>query len=146
MLQRGKKSTASLASVSVLDNAPLPPPDDLSDLECEVWRAIVATKERQWWDSGSIPLLAAYARAVVQSRTVGRLVREALALLENDATVLPRYRELRALESQLSKDMVSLAIRMRLTQQARYVPDKAASRAAKIARQGLKPWQQAVGA
>ena len=142
MTQRGRKSTASLATVTAMPVRFLAPPDDLSPEEAEVWGRVIATKPGDWWDAGSTPLLAQYARATVQSEMVAELVRRVGLALASDPDELVRYKELRKIQNQLSIEMSTLARSMRLTQQARYRADKAEPHARKAT--GNKPWHHDV--
>jgi hypothetical protein len=117
----------------------LPIPPDLSPEEGEVWSRIAATKPGEWWDAGSAPLLAQYARATVQSEMVAELVRRVALTLVTDPDELGRYKELRKIQAQLSGEMSTLARSMRLTQQARYRADKADTTSRKAS--GSRPWQ-----
>ena len=96
------------------------PPDDLSPEESAVWARVTATKPSEWWDAGSVPLLAQYCRAVVQSELVGELVRSVGTAMLTDPDELVRYKELRKIQNALSSEITSLARSMRLTQQSRY--------------------------
>lgn len=138
MTQRGRKSSAELSVVTPMPNRLLAPPDDLSMQEASVWSQVVATKPADWWDAGSMPLLAQYARAVVQSDTVSDLVSKVLTNLLTDPDELARYREMRKIQSALSQEMSNLARAMRLTQQARYRADKADTTSRKAS--GNRPW------
>ena len=143
MKQAGRKSGASLATVTALPVRLLAAPDDLSAEQAEVWGQVVATKPSDWWDAGSVPLLAAYCRAVVESRKVSALVESMSAdmLLLDDG--LSRYKELRKIQAALSGEMTSLATKMRLTQQSRYNA-KNSDTAARRGGGPAKPWHHDV--
>src|SRR5690606_37440856 len=96
------------------------PPYDFSPEESVVWARVTATKPAEVWDSGSVPLLAQYCRAVVQSELVGELVRSVGTAMLTDPEELVRYKELRKIQNALSSEITSLARSMRLTQQSRY--------------------------
>lgn len=136
MKQRGRTSAAALATVTAFPMRMLAAPDDLTAEEADVWARVAATKPGDWWDAASMPLLAQYARSVVQSEVVAGLVRNVLTNLQTDPGDLGRYKELRKIQVALSGEMTMLARSMRLTQQSRYVPDK------KTPKTGMdKPWQ-----
>lgn len=120
MKQRGRQSGSALTSVTAFPIRLLEPPEDLSDQEACVWARVVATKPADWWDAGSIPLLAQYARAAAQSDVVAELVRRVSEALVSDPDELGRYKDLRKIQAALSAEMTSLATKMRLTQQSRY--------------------------
>lgn len=142
MKQRGRKSAAQLATVTALPLRMLEPPADLSPDEAAVWARVAATKPGDWWDAGSMPLLAQYARATVQAELVAKLVRTVGQNMITDPDELGRYKELRKLQAVLSGEMNTLARSMRLTQQARYRADAAATADRKV--NGRKPWQHDV--
>ena len=120
MKQRGRKSSAELATVTAMPLRMVQPPEDLSPEESSVWARVTATKPSEWWDAGSVPLLAQYCRAVVQSELVSELVRSVGQAMLTDPDELGRYKELRKIQNALSGEITSLARSMRLTQQSRY--------------------------
>jgi hypothetical protein len=133
-----RKSSASLAIVTALPSRLLPAPEDLSPEEACVWARVVATKPSDWWDGGSAPLLAQYARATVQSEMVAELVRRVSLALVTAPDELARYRDLRKIQAQLSGELNTLARSMRLTQQSKYRADKADTTSRKAS--GNRPW------
>ena len=139
MKQRGRKSAAELATVTNLPIRLLAPPADLSAEEAEVWGRVVATKPGDWWDAGSIPLLAQFCRATVQAEMVAEQVRQCGAAMLTDPDQLGTYKELRKIQAGLTGEINSLARAMRLTQQSRYRADKASTESRKA--NGRKPWQ-----
>lgn len=139
MKQRGRQSAASLATVTALPVRFLAPPADLTAEEANVWAQVVATKPGEWWDAGSIPLLAQYCRATVQAELVGGLVAKVGQAMLTDPDELGRYKELRKIQSALSGEITTLARSMRLTQQARYNAKNADTADRKAT--GRKPWQ-----
>ena len=100
------------------------------------------TKPHDWWDAGSVPILAAYCRAVVESRKVATLVESMSSemLLLDDG--LKRYKDLRRLQAELSSEVNTLARAMRLTQQAKYRADAAAVADGKA--KGERPWHRVI--
>ena len=138
MKQRGRKSAAELAVVTPLPVRLLAAPADLSTEEAEVWGRVVATKPHDWWDAGSIPLLAQYCRAVVQAELVSMLVTQVGSAMLTDASKLGEYKELRKIQAGLSGEITTLARSMRLTQQARYNAKN--SDTANRKANGSRPW------
>lgn len=106
--------------------------------EAEVWSRVAATKPGDWWDAGSIPLLAQFCRATVQAEMIAGLVASVGKSLRTDPDELGRYRELRKIQAGLSGEINTLARAMRLTQQSRYRADKASTESGKS--NGRKPW------
>ena len=122
----------------------LEPPTDLSAEQADVWASVVVTKPADWFDAGSVPLLAAYCRAVVESRKVAALVESMTGdmLLLDDG--LKRYKDLRRLQAELSGEVNTLARAMRLTQQAKYRADAASVADGKA--KGARPWHRVIDA
>jgi len=137
--QAGRKSAAELATVAVLPVRLLQPPADLSVEEAQVWARVAATKPGDWFDAGSIPLLAQFCRATVQAELIADLVRQTASSMLTDPGQLGTYKELRKIQGALSGEINSLARAMRLTQQSRYRADKADTEGRKAT--GRKPWQ-----
>ena len=143
MTQRGRKSSAEMATVTAMPLRLVKPPEDLTPEESEVWAKVTATKPSEWWDAGSVPLLSQYCRAVVQSELVGDLVRSTGQAMLTDPDELDRYKELRKIQAALASEMTSLARSMRLTQQSRYNA-KNSDTAARKAGGPAKPWHHDV--
>ena len=139
MQQRGRKSEAALATVTSLPIRLLAPPDDLSVEEAQVWAHVAATKPGDWWDAGSVPLLAQYCRATVQAELIADLVRQTASSMLSDPSQLGTYKELRKIQGALSGEINSLARAMRLTQQSRYNAKNSDTASRKAT--GRKPWQ-----
>lgn len=141
MKQRGRKSAAQLATVTALPTRLLSPPADLSQDESAVWARVAATKPGDWWDAGSVPLLAQYVRATVQSELVAELVRSVGQNMLADPDEMGRYKELRKIQAALSGEISSLATKMRLTQQSRYNAKNSDTASRRGGGGGRKPWQ-----
>lgn len=141
-MKPGRKSLASLSVVTPMPARLIQPPPDLTPDQAAIWANVVATKPSDWWDAGSIPLLSAYCRAVVESLKVATLVDGMTVdmLLLDDG--LERYKELRKIQANLTAEVNTLSRAMRLTQQSRYRAD-AASVAAEKAR-GARPWHRVI--
>lgn len=143
-MKPGRKSTAALASVTALPVRLIQPPAELSADQADVWSSVVVTKPADWFDAGSVPILAAYCRAVVEARKVASLV-EAMTvdmLLLDDG--LKRYKDLRRLQAELAGEVNTLARAMRLTQQAKYRADAAGVADKKAS--GARPWHRVIDA
>ena len=134
-----KQSTASLSVVPVSSLQRLAPPDGLLESEATLWRDVVDSKPADWFQADSAPLLVEYCRAVVMSGRLNLLVEAALAGdAGEDGLSLKDALKMRDLES---KRAMSLATKLRLTQQSRYTPMASATADRKAG--GARPWQQA---
>lgn len=128
MKQRGRKSTAELSIVSV-EAQPYPdPPENLLPEELELWRSIVMSRESTFFDPATLPLLSEYCRLKTQVEEMAEQVEQFAPdwFLTDDG--LKRYKNLTDIRDKIQGRMIALARSMRLTQQARYVPDKAGAR------------------
>jgi phage terminase small subunit len=129
---RGPKSAASLAvvpvaadgaEISYLPSRPDPWPG-LSDRESQLWTTIVDSLVVDWFDAGNLPLLAAYCKAVVLFEKVSEAAEEAdfVVVSENGTEkVNPVF----TLQESAAKQMASLAVKLRLSQSAKWSEKKA---------------------
>ena len=130
-----RKSAAALAIVPTTGPGELPaPPVDLTPAQSELWDDIVASKPADWFGPDNLPILKEYVRAVTMCDVLERQVREGME--EGDDDLVKRRLDMRDKESRRA---VSLATKMRLTQQAKYGA-RDADRADKRAG-GKRPWQ-----
>jgi len=130
---RGRKSTASLSVVATLPVAGrVDPPDGLTDAQRALWHEIAAPLPIDWWNASNAPLLAEYVRAVDMCNRLGGEIERALS--EGDAKVIGDMLRLRDMESRRA---VSLATKMRISQQATY---NAKSGHTAKAHGAAKPW------
>jgi phage terminase small subunit len=114
VLNRGRKSAASMSMVGVAEAPPLQPVENLSPEEQEVFRAIAAAVAPDHFQPGDIPLLEAYCRAVCLERRASR--------------ALAQHGEIRAdgrpsawlkVLGQAVATMTALSMRLRVSPQAR---------------------------
>lgn len=118
MAQRGRVSADARLSI-VPFVAPLPePPDALSDSEALIFRETAAVMPAGWFRADSLPLLVEYSRAVDACNKLAAMRNEPGMSLRDLATLL-------AAHEKQARLVVTLATKMRLTQQARILPDQA---------------------
>ena len=129
-----RKSAASLSIVPRLSGQTVPEPSDLTEAELGLWREIVTTKPAEWFGADSAPVLKEYVRAAVACDLLAVRVREAIQ--GGDAEAVKFFLDMRDKESRRA---VSLATKLRLTQQSRYGA-RSADRADRRAN-GARPWQ-----
>ena len=115
MLQRGRKSSASLA-LPMVDGGParLAPPPSLSDPERATFISLVESVDRRHFRPSDVPLLCAYCRAIVLE------VRAARELAQS-----PLDNKWLSLWEKSSRAMVALAGKLRLCPQSRLDPKSA---------------------
>ena len=132
---RGRKTAAS-AELGVAEETyeKMPPPAHLSKSQKELWVGIVATKPAEWFKADSAPLLEAYCKEI-----------EFYQELTGNKYALPKtlagLEKLQAMRAKHVTVLVSLATRLRLTPQSRYV----AQRAGRMDRDEPRtnPWDEA---
>lgn len=139
---RGRTSSAALATVTAFPIQLLRPPRYLTEAQADVWRSVIPTKPADWWDAGSVPLLVAFCRTVVEHKRVStELDAFEDSWLKEDAG-LKRYEILVRVQDRLSGRLTSLATKMRLSQQSRYRADAADTANRKAA--GERPWNRVI--
>ena len=117
MLQRGRKSAASLAVVQ----SPLETiqrqlaPGELNDEEVEVWSAVVNDQAADWFSPSTVPVLAAYCRHTIAARRVAEYIEKATS--DPDLSISD-YDRLLKMQERESRAIASLATKMRMTQQS----------------------------
>jgi hypothetical protein len=140
MQQRGRKSAAQLSVVAgTIDGRPEAPPN-LSKSQTEIWNRVVACEAADFFRTATVQvLLAEYCRHVERAAWLEDEIAEArkptsqLPLEDVDRLLKMAERETRA--------VLSIATKLRLTNQSRYQPSVAAT-AAKNAGTERKLWQR----
>lgn len=139
-----RKSAAALAIVPKAPGSAPPAPASLSATERALWGDIVASKPADWFGPDSLPVLTEYVRAVAMCDLLAERLRAILqgngeggqaAAAVDEAAV----RVVLDMRDKESRRAVSLATKMRLTQQSRYGA-RDAERADRRAG-GKRPWQ-----
>ena len=142
MKQRGQKSAASLAVIKTDVKARPEAPETLTEKEKNLWISIVDSRDPEFFDAATIPLLTELCRLKTQ---VDLMSEELEAFnpdwLKGDDGV-KRYKTLCGVRDQGTGRLISLATRLRLTPQARYVPAAAKARATKATTGMPKLWDQ----
>ncbi len=136
----GRKSTASLAVVSEIADWRPPAPDVLNAGEGELWRQIVNTKPSDWFDAATIPLLTEYCRLKTSVDILNDQVAKAEATLAETGLLPDGYKDAVLILDKKQGRMAQLAMKMRLTQQARYEKSKATTETKKAAPRKL--WER----
>lgn len=121
----------SIAAVSIPTRPE--PPKDLTEYQQEIWQAITSTKPPEWFEADTYPILRAYCVAAQRHKDISAAL-NAMKVDDREA------RELMRSEDMYAKQLKTLGVSMRLTQQSRYTP-MAASTANKKAAGGQKPWE-----
>lgn len=131
----------SAAALTIVRSAPAPKvpkgppaPKGLSKAERKLWREIVDTKPADWWGPDSLPILTEYVRAITMCDTLAEKIETAM----KSNVAAGQVKLLMDLRDKESRRAVSLATKMRLTQQSRYGA-RSADRANNAAA-GKRPW------
>lgn len=141
MIQPGRKSAAALAvvgEVSVVSR--VPPPAELTDSQRALWMETVNSKPAEWFGPEHVPLLLEYVRHVATADMLSRQIEAFDAAWLADDDGLKRLKTLTTMRTKEAQVINTLARSMRLTQQAIYRADKAATLVNRV-RGGRKPWQ-----
>src|SRR5690554_1225262 len=119
-----------------------PPPEGMTDPQRILWRAIVETEPAHLFDSEARRhLLRLYVEHATFRADLQALInRSPVEGLCDEATAKGFEAMLRARDRE-TKQLVSLATRMRLTNQSRYTPQAAGSTARNDAGAGARPWE-----
>lgn len=124
MKQRGRKSTAKFSVISeITDSRPLPPKELTSD-QSEVWQRIVKAKPKDWFGADTFDMLCNYCRMTVNARNISEHIDDTNMDCLDDPDGFIRYERLVAMLDKQSRGAAALATKMRITQQAKYSPQK----------------------
>lgn len=104
-----RKSAAALSVIPPALPSPPPPPAELTPEQATEWRAIVATRPPEWFDSACRALLVAYCRSVVTSRVLAKAINQI-----DLAADLTRYGRLSVMLARETKLISMLSAKLRL--------------------------------
>ena len=140
MKSRGRKSAAELSVIGPggVETTRRPdPPSDLTEAQVDVWRRIVNAYPADRFDAGAQLVLAQLCRHADTARKMAAVIRQPEEGGEFDVDA---WQALLRAQDRESARVASLATRLRLTPQARYVPHSAAALADPTADM-RKPWE-----
>jgi len=118
-----------------------PPPEDLTEAQAKLWRDITETEAQGWFDSAARQhLLRLYVEHACYRADLQALLNTVpIERILGEDTEQGVERMLRVRDRE-TKALVSLATRLRLTNQSRYTPGAAASAARNDTGTGRRPW------
>lgn len=126
MKQRGRKSGASLtvvaASAVEAIERPQPPPY-LTDEQRIEWVRVVNDMAAEWFSDSTEAILAQYCRHAVSANRIATMI-EGLDDMEDPLLAAQAFDKLLGMQERESRILVSLATKMRLTQQSTYSDQK----------------------
>jgi phage terminase small subunit len=137
-----RTSTAAMAVVPITEGSPRRPEPmpGLSEREVELWRSIVASMAADWFAPGDLPVLAAYCRAIaLHERASAQCERAALTVFgpQGGEVVNPVFK----VQDMAARQLSSLAVKLRLTQSAKYGARQAHTKNAATS-SSKKPWER----
>lgn len=134
-----RKSSSALSVITPkLDRRP-DPPAKLTPAEAELWKAIVATKPVDWFKADCIEILANLCRSSVRLDQLSEVINDMGIPSPHDREMLTAYKDFMNLARQEALILSQLATKLRLTPQARYTTQSAATADRKAA--VAKPWE-----
>lgn len=137
-MKRGRQSAAELSVVVALPTRRPPPPRELTKAQATEWSEIVRALPSDWFRCEQYPLLVAYCRHVCNARFIAKKIEKAWTGASADG--FKELNRLLAMEAGETKAILSIARSLRLTHQARYRPETAATKAGNP--RGKKPWER----
>lgn len=156
MTKTSYKSSAQKATdAAVIPGARAPAPPELEPEAVPLWVEIVNRLPADWVVSENKVLLREYCRHALYADAFARDIAAVRAQLDElavglqpdratltlVATTTEKLHELHRMHGFETDRLVTLATKMRFTQQSKYFPDKAAVRSRNSAPAGLPPWQ-----
>ena len=140
MLQRGRKSGASLTVAATSELRKLPdPPGQLTPEQGEIWRMVIASRAGDFIDPEAFPVLVEYCRAVVMADQIA----EQLAMFDPawlaDDDGLKRWDRLSGMQNRVQGTIASLGGKLCINPSTRVHKDTAGRNAARGAKR--KPWE-----
>lgn len=140
MDQPGRKSAAELSVVRITAADRPEPPNYLTDWQQALWRSVTATKPAEWFSDDTLPLLEAYVEASLTHRNVSAAMRNFTAEQLADEDMGRQYGALGQQQARAAGVLAQMAIKMRLSQSARYGA-RGASGAHERTLKTAKPWE-----
>lgn len=143
-MKRGRKSAASVEVENVIagnfGNRPEPPIELMED-EAGIWRETTASEAADFFNTSALRnLLKDYCR----HRAAADKITEVINMFQTEwlksETGSKRYSQLLKMRDLEARGAADKATKLRLTNQARYTPQAAAT-ASRNAAKGFKPWE-----
>lgn len=140
-MKRGPKSSAELALIVNGTFGERPDPlEGLNERQAKVWRDTVASEPADYFNTAVLKsLLADYCRYKVSAADITSIIDTFEPAWLKSAEGARRFHSLLKMRDLENRAAVSMATKLRLTNQSRYTP-QAASTASKNAAKGFKPW------
>ena len=122
MKQRGKKSALSVVQNNAITATDRPQPlSELTPEQRNEWIEVVNSLPAEWFPAETHGVLAQWCRHSVSARHVSQMIDTMEGQSQIDIT---EYDKLLKMQERESRILLSLATKMRMTQQATYHPEK----------------------
>src|SRR5215207_9820572 len=135
----GRKAATPLnVAVTSMPGQRPPPPEYLNPEQSAVWRSVVSCLPHDWFSPDNIPLLVEYCRHVDRANRLDDTAQKLMS-------VVPWSDEVKDVLTAAKKEsecIIGLARQMRLSQNSRFVTDRAAVAANKAVKAAEKPWDR----
>lgn len=142
MRSRGRRSVADQAVIIAGTFGKRPdPPEDLTPRQAEIWRATVASEHAAFFDTAALrALLTDYCRHREAGEKVSVVIDAFQAEWLKNSAGAKRFAGLLRMRELETRAAVTLATKLRLTNQSRY-DERTAATAARNTAKGAKPWE-----
>lgn len=147
-MQRGRKSTASLAVVAPLVTRIIPqPPQHLTAQQAETWRLVLSSPAGELIPHEAYPVVVEYCRAI---ESADQVAAQRAALMERwhargdpsaimGDEVMKRMEKLDRMQERFGRLVASLSVKLRLSPSTQVHPEKAGTQQRHALR--IEPWQ-----
>jgi hypothetical protein len=146
MRTRGRRSAAETAAVIVtgaFGRRP-DPPEHFTERQADIWREVVASEDVAFFNSGALRgMLADYCRHREAAERINEHINKhtSSSSWPRNIQAVKRYQLLLRMRAEEVRGAATLATKLRLTNQSRYVPHAAARAAAKAPKAAAMPWE-----
>jgi hypothetical protein len=143
MIQRGRKAASAKVVVVEGGFARRPdPPADLTERQVEIWREVTSSEDPDFFATGATRgLLADYCRRRDAGENLSAIINSFKPEWIKSADGALRYKQLLQMRDIEIRGSASLAVKLRLTNQARYHHERAGTTARKALARVAKPWE-----
>lgn len=142
MRTRGRRSAADQAVIIAGTFGKRPdPPGDITERQAEIWRATVASEHAAFFDTAALrALLTDYCRHREAGEKIASVIDSFKTEWLKNSDGAKRFHDLLRMRELETRAAMTLATKLRLTNQSRYTT-QAAGTAARNTASGAKPWE-----
>lgn len=140
-MKRGRKSAQDLQVVAGNFRSRPEPPEALSDDEAEIWRSTCSSEAVDFFSTSALrDMLADYCRHRASANKLSEIIQQFQPEWLKSTDGAKRYGGLIRMRDLETRAAADKATKLRLTNQARYTPQAAAT-ASRNAGKGARPWE-----